>query len=288
MKNKLGIFYTYYPFESTVEWTRCVRRAAQAGADSIEVSAMRLVKEPVEVQESIVHAAEESGIALSFTSGLPEGCDAASDDPAERQRALGFIRENLALVQRMGGHQVGAVWHGRSHPQPGRLAARERRLEQAAQTLREAGKMAGDYGVILCDEAVNRFEHEMINTVEEELQFLERVDSPHVLALLDSFHMNIEEDDIPKAILRAAGRIGHMHLAENNRKLPGFGHLDWDAILAAIRASGYEGFLTMESFTTPFAAISEGMCIWRDMTERGPDEDAAKAVTFLKEKMNKI
>lgn len=284
MNNPIGIFYTYYPFSGHVEWERCIRRAAASGADSIEISSMRLVREPEEVHRMILRTAQEVGIRLSFTTGLPAGCDTSSDDPDERQRGVDFIAQNIRLVQKMGGRTVGGVFHGLNHPQcKGRYEQKQRRLDQAAQALRQAGRIAQDSGVTLADEAVNRFESDMINTVDEELDFLSHVDSPNVMALVDTFHMNIEEDDIPASIRRAAGRIAHVHLAENNRKLPGGGHLNWQAILKALRDTGYSGFLTMESFTTPYPAISDSMCIWRDMRTDGEDEDVRRAVSFLRQ-----
>ena len=287
MNNPIGIFYTYYPFEGQVDWAGCIRRAAVAGADSIEISSMRLVREPESTRRMILQTAAEAGIRLSFTTGLPDGCDTSSEDPQERRRGVDFIAENIRLVREMGGHTVGGVFHGRNYPQStGRYALKERRLEHAAQALREAGRIAADYGVILADEAVNRFESDMINTVGEELDFLARVDSPNVMALLDTFHMNIEEDDLPAAIRSAAGRIGHVHLAENNRKLPGNGHLDWPAIMSALQEAGYDGFLTMESFTTPYPPISDSMCIWRDMHSDTLDEDVRRAVALLRRARN--
>lgn len=150
------------------------------------------------------------------------------------------------------------------------------------------GGLPEDYGISLSDEAVNRFESDMINTVDEELAFLERVDCPSVKALLDTFHMNIEEDDLTAAISRAGKQIGHVHLSENNRKLPGNGHLEWPAILNALSEAQYTGLLTMESFTTPYPAISDSMCIWRNMAKTGMDEDVREAVMFLKTQMKRV
>ena len=288
MDNSIGIFYTYYAFEQQVEWEKSIRRAALAGADCIEISAMRLVREPESVCDRILQTARECGVALNFTSGLPEGCDSSSEDEQERRRSVAFVEENIKLVSKMGGQKLGAVFHGRNHPHENSFGQKERRLEWAAQSVRQMGRIAEDYGIILSDEAVNRFESDMINTVDEELAFLERVACPSVKALLDTFHMNIEEDDLTAAILKAGKRIGHVHLSENNRKLPGNGRLDWPSILNALSEVQYTGLLTMESFTTPYPAISDSMCIWRSMVKTGMDEDVREAVAFLKAQMKHI
>lgn len=288
MDNSIGIFYTYYAFEQQVEWEKSIRRAALAGADCIEISAMRLVREPESVCDRILQTARECGIALNFTSGLPEGCDSSSEDERERRRSVAFVEKNIKLVSKMGGQKLGAVFHGRNHPHENSFGKKERRLEWAAQSVKQMGRIAEDYGISLSDEAVNRFESDMINTVDEELAFLERVDCPSVKALLDTFHMNIEEDDLTAAISRAGKQIGHVHLSENNRKLPGNGHLEWLAILNALSEAQYTGLLTMESFTTPYPAISDSMCIWRNMAKTGMDEDVREAVMFLKTQMKRV
>lgn len=283
MNNPVGIFYSYYPFEDAVAWENCIRRAAAAGADSIEVSTMRLVRESTSVQDRIRKVANEAGLQLSFTTGLPGGCDTSSDDEAQRRNGIRFIADNIRLVQQMGGHVLGGMFHGHNHlPRAGELAQKEQRLANAAESVREMAKVAEACGVVLADEPVNRFESETINTVDEELAFLDRVDSPWVQAVVDTFHMNIEEDDLPAAIKRAGKRIAHVHLAENNRKLPGRGHMDWGAILQALSDAGYSSFLTMESFTIPYANISDSMCIWRDMRSEGTDEDVKSAVDYVK------
>src|SRR5207247_2295344 len=68
---------------------------------------------------------------------------------------------------------------------------------------------------------------------------------------LDTYHMNMEEDNLPSAIRQAGTRIGHFHCANGNRKLPGQGHVDWKGVKAALDDVDFQGTLVIETFPNP-------------------------------------
>ena len=140
-------------------------------------------------------------------------------------------------------------------------------------------------------EVLNRFEGYMLNDCAEAIRYVKLVNTPNVKVMLDNFHMNIEEDSIADAISFAQqkGRLGHLHVGESNRRIPGFDgktHMDWDAILSAVKACGYSGYITMEPF------MKMGMttiCCWRDLSH-GADlekmtEYAKAGAQFLRSKL---
>jgi len=96
---------------------------------------------------------------------------------------------------------------------------------RAVEGVREAIKVAEDCGVVFCVEVVNRFEQFMMNTAAEGIAFAERVGSPNCKLLLDTFHMNIEEDSLRGSIVEAGSWLGHFHLGETNRRPPGRGRM---------------------------------------------------------------
>jgi sugar phosphate isomerase/epimerase len=110
-------------------------------------------------------------------------------------------------------------------------------------------EVAGSKGHILI-EPLNRYESRYVNTVAESLRLVARVDSPNAGLLLDCFHMSIEERSIVDAIVAAGCHTKHVHLAENNRKMPGEGSLEWPAIFGALRDSGYDGTISFECSTS--------------------------------------
>jgi hypothetical protein len=126
---------------------------------------------------------------------------------------------------------------------------------------------------------LNRYETSLINTVDQALDALEGLAGCSLA--LDVYHMNIEETDIPAAIVRAGDRIGHVQVSANDRGAPGRDHLDWRAILHALDLAGYPGPLVIESFTAHNATIATAASIWRPLA---PTQDAiaVDGLTFLR------
>ncbi|GAA2176221.1 sugar phosphate isomerase/epimerase [Agrococcus versicolor] len=108
--------------------------------------------------------------------------------------------------------------------------------------------VAGSDGRVLL-EPLNRYESRYLNLVEHNLELVDAVDHPNAGLLPDTFHMSIEEADLPAALRLAADRIAHVHLGDSNRLLPGSGHLDWQGIFGALRDVGYDGTVNLECST---------------------------------------
>ncbi len=127
----------------------------------------------------------------------------------------------------------------------------------------------------------------ILNTAREGVDFLEEVESSRVKLLLDSFHMNIEEDGFRDAILTAGGKLGHFHIGECNRKVPGMGHMNWKEIVSALKDVNYQGRIVMEPFMRPGGQVGKDIRIYRDLSGHAADEDldrmASQALSFMRE-----
>jgi D-psicose/D-tagatose/L-ribulose 3-epimerase len=133
--------------------------------------------------------------------------------------------------------------------------------------------------VILALEPLNRFETSLLNTVEQALEVVAAVDSPGCAIALDTFHMNIEERDLPQAIRAAGDRLVHVQVCANDRGAPGADHFDWAALLRAIVEVGYRGWLAIESFTAE--GLATRMSVWRQLA-RSNDALAEDGLAFLR------
>ena len=131
---------------------------------------------------------------------------------------------------------------------------------------------------------LNRFEGYLLNTCAEAVQFVDQVGLPNVHVMLDTFHMNIEEDDMAAAIRLAGKRLGHFHTGECNRRVPGKGRMPWREIGQALREIGYDGNVCMEPFVKMGGQVGQDIRIWHnmydDLSEARLDRDAADAVRF--------
>lgn len=158
--------------------------------------------------------------------------------------------------------------------------------KRSVRGMKEIAKIAEDRGVVLGMEVLNRYEGYLLNTCEEALEYVDAVDSPNVKIMLDTFHMNIEEDNIGAAIRRAGPQLCHLHLGEQNRRVPGKGSLPWAEIGRALRDIDYRGAAVMEPFVMSGGTIGSQIKVWRDLvpgcSEADLDRDAQGALGFVK------
>lgn len=165
---------------------------------------------------------------------------------------------------------------------------KRRKADLALESMKPLMKVAEDNGVYYCCEVVNRFEQYLLNTAQEGVEFVRRLDSPNAKVLLDTFHMNIEEDDLVQAILAAGDALGHFHVGERNRKPPGSTNsLPWADMAAALKKIGYQGAVVMEPFVLMGGSIPYDIKVWRDLSggadEAAMDRMAADACRFLRD-----
>jgi D-psicose/D-tagatose/L-ribulose 3-epimerase len=157
--------------------------------------------------------------------------------------------------------------------------AREAEFARACEALREVADHAGARGVRLAVEPLNRFETDLVTTTDRALELCERVGSPQVGLLLDTFHMNIEEGDVAAAVRAAGDRLLHLHACENDRGRLGHGHVDWAGVLGEV--AGFDGVVSLESFG-PAAEGVRAAARWRPWFA-DPDEFAREGLAFLRD-----
>ena len=132
-----------------------------------------------------------------------------------------------------------------------------------ADVHRQAADLAAERGLQLSIEPLNRFECYFLNTVEDAAAYVRRVDRSNFGLLYDSFHANIEEKDPIGCIGASIREINHVHISENDRGTPGKGHIDWPATFQALKASGYDGWLTIEAFGLALPDLAAATRVWR-------------------------
>ena len=110
---------------------------------------------------------------------------------------------------------------------------------------------------------------------------MREIGEPNVRIHFDTFHANIEEQDPAAALRSVAKELGHVHISENDRGIPGTGHNDWRGVLLTLKAIGYDGWLTIESFAQPEPELAAAAAIWRDLAPSG-DVLARRGLRFIK------
>lgn len=182
-------------------------------------------------------------------------------DPHTRACARDFIG---ALIDFAGGFGAPAIIGSMQGRVPDGVS-REEALGWLTEALDQLGPRAHALEVPLLYEPLNRYETNLFNTVDEWLAYLPSLRTRNVRLLCDLFHMNIEETDIPSALRRAGSQLGHVHLADSNRRAAGLGHTDLDAVAAVLREMGYSGYVSAEVLPLPDAETAARQTVeaWR-------------------------
>ena len=253
--------------------------AADLGYDVLEVPVEEVDRlDPGRVREIL----DDHGLGVTTVNTMVGDRDLIHPDRENRDAGMAYMRETIETAGALGADVLGGVFYsaiGRKWRQT--PAERERNLELLEDQLRELSDHAADHGITLAVEPINRFESSFCNTVEQGVEIVERVDHERCQLLLDTFHMNIEEKDIPAAIRRAGSDVVQVHACGNDRGAPGNGHLDWPAIIDALDDVGYEGPLVIETFTPDIESLAEAAAVWRPV-EPSQERLAADAVSNLR------
>jgi sugar phosphate isomerase/epimerase len=224
---------------------------ARAGYPSIELAATASLD--VRSARALLEA---SGLGISSLCGMSDpNRDCADARSQLRRRAGDYLRASLEQAHMLGAAVLIVV---PTYQPEGDPAEREAELDRAADTIRGAAQAAGLGGPKIALEALNRYETHLIRTLDDAEVLRQRIDLPNVELMADVFHMDIEEDSIPEALRAHAEHVVHVHLADNQRREPGSGHLDFDASFQALADSAYSGALTMEFLPATDAALRSG------------------------------
>jgi len=259
---------------------KLVEKAARMGFDGVELPIFN--PETVNVKET-ARVLKDNGLGCTACTVLSPQQNLIDESPTVRQNGVDHLRRVLEMVAEMGGEVVS----GPEYSPVGHLVGRGRTPEEwdrCVESLRKVAPTAEACGVLLGIEPINRFETYFLNLQADAAKLCRQVGSPKVKVHYDTFHANIEERD-PVAALRRLGRLlGHVHTCENDRGIPGTGHIDWDGTFKTLKALKYKGWLTIESFVPAIKELAAAAAIWRPLAKDG-DELARKGLAFLKKKV---
>jgi D-psicose/D-tagatose/L-ribulose 3-epimerase len=258
---------------SVSEWTLAaestadaIDRVAAAGYSSIELAA---------TPELDVRAARERldahGLTVSSLCwiglGYPER-DCAHASELVRRRAGDYLRASLEQGDALGAAVLVLVPTFRVEPDP---TGPEAELERAAATITAAAGASAGGGPVIALEALNRYETHLLRTLDDAEQLRRRIDLPNVELMADVFHMNVEEDSIAAALRHHAAHIVHVHLADNQRREPGSGQLDFASVFDTLDAMQYAGSMAMEFVPATDAAMRAGREFVEEQLQKVPN-----------------
>jgi sugar phosphate isomerase/epimerase len=236
------------PFVFHGDLPAACRQAANLGFDAVEV----FPPGPDAVSPSeLRRLLGDNGLSLAAVGTgagwLRHKLTLTHADAAARAKARDYVRSIIDFAGPFGAPAIIGSMQGRWDEGVVKDAA----LGGLGEALAELGEHARRYGTVLLYEPLNRYETNLVNAVEEGVQFLQSAGATNAKLLADLFHMNIEEADLPGAIRAGAGFVGHVHFVDSNRRPAGLGHTDFAPVVAALREAGYGGYLSAEALPYP-------------------------------------
>ena len=254
-----------------------LERCREFGFDVLEITPVEPDRFPA---QRVRQLADNLGISINVNFALPEGANTISPDPEVRRRGVELLKKIVDLCS-----EAGAEIYCGANYCAWKYFTGQRRTEDewnwAIECYREVAEYARDRSdLLLAIETLNRFETYFLNLTADALRFVEEVDMPNVKVHLDTFHMNIEEDDMVAAIRACGDHLGYFHACGSQRGIPGRDMVPWRETLAALRDCGYKDCITIESFN-PRLKFAPLVSIWRDFAD-SPEQLATEGLTFLR------
>jgi len=279
--NKLGIFMNFWENDLNADHAKYIRKAAKIGFDVLEFQAQPLLEMEDDKLKDLKKLADDVGIELTYSLGLDRRYDVSSPDESVRLGGVDYLKRIVEQIGKMQGTLLSGVSYA-GWGTPDYVMNDKRPLwDNSIRSMREIINTAEDNGVTYCVEAVNRFETCLINTAEEALRYTDEIDSKNIGVLLDTYHMNIEENSIGDAIRLVGDRLTSFHTGENNRTAPGRGHLDWDEIFGALRDIGYQNRIISEPFVMQGGEVGRDIKVFRDLIDNPCEERIDKEAEYL-------
>jgi D-psicose/D-tagatose/L-ribulose 3-epimerase len=253
----------------------------EAGFDGIEFAVLDPQNLPAAAIRRELERVRLEGTGVAI---VPGGLHMGSADAGIRSRT----QEHLKVCIQQTAEAGAKLLSGPMYSPVGYLTGVRRTADEwkwAVEGWQTIAPTAASAGVEIGIEPLNRFETYFLNTAADGAKFCDAVGHPSVGLLIDTFHANIEEKTIGDALRSAAPHLKHLHTCENDRGIPGSGHVAWTEFFSTIKAIGYDRWMTIESFGFALGELSAAAAIWRDLAPT-PDAIAFDGVTFLRTHVN--
>lgn len=266
---KLAIQHHLVPGDSLTEK---FERAAAFGFDGIELTAWGLPRPFAEEHEAVEAAKRASGLPVSSLCTMRDD-DFVHPDPDERARRFDKLVALLRHADKVGAAGLIGLPIRQPLIMPDLAPFADSRTvttELTTRILKNAMAATDGVAAKVFLEPLNRYETKYLNTVAHGAELCRAVGSPRVRIMADLYHMNIEEADLAASLSEAGDLVGHVHLADSNRWLPGLGHTDFVAPFRALRKAGFSGWFALECMVTGNAleTIPSSVRYLRDAWER--------------------
>jgi D-psicose/D-tagatose/L-ribulose 3-epimerase len=267
--NKLGVHaLVWVGGWSEADCTHAIRSTAELGYDYIEIPLLNPYGFPVAFTKKCL---EDHELGATASLGLSPETDISSEDPEAVKRGEDLLNTAVSVVRDLGATHFCGVIHSSlqkyMHPRT------EKGVANVVEVLRRVCEKAKASGITVGVEVVNRYETNIVNTGAECVALLDRIGASNAFAHLDTYHMNIEEGFVGKAIEDCGDRLGYFHIGESHRGYLGTGTVNFSEVFRSLARIGYDGPIAFESFSSAVVdpVLSNMLGVWRNLWSDGYD-----------------
>jgi D-psicose/D-tagatose/L-ribulose 3-epimerase len=228
---------------------------------------------------------DDLGLRRTAVTVRTEADNPISADSSVRAAGVAANKRALDCCQALGAETVCGPFHSALGDFSGAGPTADE-WKWGVDSMRQVAEHAEKVGVTLAVEALNRFECYFLNCAADAARFVAEVNNPRCRMMYDTFHANIEEKNVGKAIQTAAPYLAHVHISENDRSTPGQGAIRWAENFDALAANGYDGWMVVEAFGLALPSIAAATKIWRRMYQ-SEEQLARDALAFMRAETSK-
>lgn len=241
---KLGLNTWLWTDIFTEEHLFCVKTIKDLGAETVDFSINAPHLFPTKKIKSLI---KEYNLEPITSTALSLEYNPISPDKNIRKRALEYMKNLIDITAELEAKISAGVNYAASGYHTGIPRTRQE-LEWSIEHMENVTRYAKEYNITMAIEPVKRFESHLINTAEQAIDYLSYINYDNIGIHLDTFHMNIEEDDIPKALEKCGNKLVYLHFPDSNRGVPGMGHIPWMDIFKTLKRIDYNGAACIETF----------------------------------------
>lgn len=252
-----------------------IQKTATNGFDILEI----LLPSSLEIDTvTVSKQLKDNKISCICSFNLPADCHI----PFYPDKAYQQIKAAIDKTAELESPILGGVLHSSIGVFSGAVKTTKEN-ETVRQVFSAVASHAEQRGIVVCLEPINRYESYICTCAADVLDLITEIDSPAIALHLDTFHMNIEEDNFRDPVIKAGTLLKHLHITESNRGMPGEGNVHWDDLFASLAKIKYDGALVLENFSSSIAGMAEKVNLWQP-SKHNADELAIGSLAFMKKK----
>jgi len=250
-----------------------------AGFDGVELP---LFDGTADHYKTVRKELDKQGLACSTVTIMTPEANPISPDAAVRQAAVERLKWAVEMNHILGSVAMCGPYHSPLGVFSGTGPTADEK-GRAAEVLRQAAEFAKQANLTLAIEYLNRFECYFLTTAKDAAELVKSVNHPNFRCMYDTFHAHIEEKSQAAGVAAVKDVFAHVHISENDRGVPGTGQVRWDEAFAAIKQTGYDGWLVIEAFGRALPDLAAATRVWRDLFPT-PDDVYTQGIQFIKRK----